>query len=68
MTVKDTKTAELCKLLDNAYRMTRFGFAADVATIAVENGIDAYEAINAAIMSMKEMIFRYRVLEYRGIA
>tara|TARA_X000001036_G_scaffold402800_1_gene408880 strand:- start:6246 stop:7514 length:1269 start_codon:yes stop_codon:yes gene_type:complete len=46
--VSDTKTAELCKLLDNAYRMTRFGFAADVAAIATNNGIDAYEAINAA--------------------
>jgi nucleotide sugar dehydrogenase len=46
--VKDTKTAELCKLMDNAYRMTRFGFAADVAAIATINGIDAYEAINAA--------------------
>jgi len=46
--VKNTKTAEMCKLLDNSYRMTRFGFAADVASIAVINGIDAYEAINAA--------------------
>lgn len=46
--VSNTKTAELCKLLDNAYRMTRFGFAADVAAIATNNGINAYEAINAA--------------------
>jgi len=46
--VSSTKTAELCKLLDNAYRMTRFGFAADVAAVASSNGIDAYEAINAA--------------------
>jgi UDP-N-acetyl-D-mannosaminuronic acid dehydrogenase len=46
--VSDSETAEMCKLLDNSYRMTRFGFAADVAAVAVENGIDAYEAIKAA--------------------
>ncbi len=46
--VKDSRTAEMCKLLDNAYRMTRFGFSADVASVAWRNGIDAYEAINAA--------------------
>lgn len=46
--VSNAKTAEMCKLLDNSYRMTRFGFSADVAAVAVENGIDAYEAINAA--------------------
>ena len=46
--VSDSRTAEMCKLLDNAYRMTRFGFAADVASVAWRNGIDAYEAINAA--------------------
>ena len=46
--VSDSKTAEMCKLLDNAYRMTRFGFSADIASVAWRNGIDAYEAINAA--------------------
>ena len=46
--VSDSRTAEMCKLLDNAYRMTRFGFSADVASVAWRNGIDAYEAINAA--------------------
>jgi len=46
--VSNAKTAEMCKLLDNAYRMTRFGFSADVATVALRNGIDAYEAISAA--------------------
>ena len=46
--VSDARTAELCKLLDNAYRMTRFGFASDVATVARAHGIDAYEAITAA--------------------
>ncbi len=46
--VADTRTAELCKLLDNSYRMTRFGFASDVAALARANGIDAYEAIRAA--------------------
>jgi len=48
ITVKDSKTAELCKLLDNSYRMTRFGFSADVALVASENGINAYDAIDAA--------------------
>ena len=46
--VENTRTAEMCKLLDNSYRMTRFGFAADVAAVAIENGINAYAAINAA--------------------
>lgn len=46
--VSGARTAELCKLLDNAYRMTRFGFASDVATVARAHGIDAYEAITAA--------------------
>ena len=34
--VTDSRTAEMCKLLDNAYRITRFGFAADVAAVAQE--------------------------------
>lgn len=46
--VSDPETAELCKLLDNSYRMTRFGFSSDVAAVAWRNGVDAYEAINAA--------------------
>jgi len=46
--VSNARTAEMCKLLDNSYRMTRFGFAADVAAVAVENEINAYEAIKAA--------------------
>ena len=46
--VSDSSTAELCKLIDNSYRMTRFGFSADVAAVSWRNGIDAYEAINAA--------------------
>jgi nucleotide sugar dehydrogenase len=46
--VSDSQTAELCKLMDNSWRMTRFGFASDVATLARWNGIDAYEAIQAA--------------------
>ena len=36
------------KLIDNAYRMTRFGFSSDVALVASQNGINAYEAINAS--------------------
>lgn len=46
--VSNSRTAEMCKLLDNAYRMTRFGFSADVASVAWRNGIDAFEAIEAA--------------------
>jgi UDP-N-acetyl-D-mannosaminuronic acid dehydrogenase len=46
--VSDSETAELCKLLDNSYRMTRFGFSSDVAAVAWRNGVDAYEAIKAA--------------------
>ncbi len=46
--VSNSRTAEMCKLLDNAYRMTRFGFSADVASVAWRNGIDAFEAIEAS--------------------
>jgi len=46
--VSNPKTAEMCKLLDNSYRMTRFGFAADIAAVASFNGINAYEAIKAS--------------------
>ena len=46
--VSNSRTAEMCKLLDNAYRMTRFGFSADVASVAWRNNIDAFEAIEAA--------------------
>jgi UDP-N-acetyl-D-mannosaminuronic acid dehydrogenase len=46
--VSNSKTAELCKLLDNAYRMTRFGFSSDVAAVSWRNGINAIEAIKAA--------------------
>jgi nucleotide sugar dehydrogenase len=48
ITVSNTRTAELCKLLDNSYRMTRFGFSSDIAALARANEIDAYEAISAA--------------------
>ena len=46
--VANPETAELCKLIDNAYRMTRFGFSSDVALVASQYGIDAYEAIRAS--------------------
>ena len=46
--VSSSETAEMCKLIDNAYRMTRFGFSSDVALVASQNGINAYEAINAS--------------------
>ena len=46
--VSNSRTSEMCKLLDNAYRMTRFGFSADVAAVAHRTGINAFEAIKAA--------------------
>jgi len=46
--VSNSRTSEMCKLLDNAYRMTRFGFSADVAAVAQRTGINAFEAIKAA--------------------
>ena len=54
--VSDSRTAEMCKLMDNAYRMTRFGFSSDIALVSSINGIDAFEAIEAAN------------LDYHGIA
>ena len=46
--VSNSRTAEMCKLIDNSYRMTRFGFSADVAAVSWRNDVDAYEAIRAA--------------------
>ena len=46
--VRDSRYAEMCKLLDNSYRMTRFGFSADVAAVCSRNGINAFEVIEAA--------------------
>ena len=46
--VSNSRTAEMCKLLDNAYRITRFGFSADVAAVGQRTGIDAFEAIKAS--------------------
>jgi len=51
--VANSETAEMCKLIDNAYRMTRFGFSSDVALVASQHGIDAYEAIRASNLDYK---------------
>lgn len=46
--VSNPKMAELIKLLDNAWRDTRFAFANELAFLASSTGIDIHEAINAA--------------------
>ena len=46
--VSNSRTAEMCKLIDNSYRMTRFGFSADIAAVSWRNGINAFEAIRAS--------------------
>lgn len=46
--VDNPETAELIKLIDNAYRQTMFAFANDIALIAERYGLDAYEVIRAA--------------------
>jgi len=46
--VKDPKTAEFIKLIDNAWRNTRFAFANELAFLAEENDIDVWEAIKSA--------------------
>lgn len=42
------ETAELIKLTDNAYRQTLFAFANDLALLAENCGINAYDVIEAA--------------------
>ena len=51
--VANSETAEMCKLIDNAYRMTRFGFSSDVALVASQYEIDAYQAIRASNLDYK---------------
>ncbi|MFP4642039.1 MAG: nucleotide sugar dehydrogenase [Chloroflexota bacterium] len=46
--VKNSTAAEFVKLMDNAYRVTRFGFANDIAHIAELYQLDAFEIIDAA--------------------
>lgn len=45
--VHDPKTAEFCKLTDNAFRSTLFAYANELAMHASGLGIDAKEVINA---------------------
>ena len=46
--VERPETAELIKLMDNAYRQTLFAFANDFALLAEQIGINAYELIKTA--------------------
>lgn len=46
--VKNTKTAEFLKLMENAWRATRFAYANEVALLAEHWGVDAFEVIKAA--------------------
>lgn len=46
--VSTPESAELIKLMDNAYRQTLFAFANDFALLAERFGVNAYEIIQAA--------------------
>jgi len=46
--VSNPRTAEFIKLIDNAWRNTRFAFANELAFLAEENEIDVLEAIGCA--------------------
>ncbi|MEV8475398.1 nucleotide sugar dehydrogenase [Streptomyces sp. NPDC051173] len=46
--VRDPKTAELAKLLENTYRHVNIALVNEMAVIARELGVDAWEAIDAA--------------------
>ena len=46
--VKNPKTAEFIKLIDNSWRNTRFAFANELAFLADSKNIDITEAINSA--------------------
>ena len=46
--VKNPRTAEFVKLIDNSWRNTRFAFANELDFLAKENEIDTIEAISAA--------------------
>jgi len=46
--VSNPRTAEFIKLIDNAWRNTRFAFANELALLAEKHDIDVMEAINKA--------------------
>jgi UDP-N-acetyl-D-mannosaminuronic acid dehydrogenase len=46
--MSDSDSAEFVKLIDNAWRHTRFAFANDAAVAASASGVDIIEVINAA--------------------
>lgn len=51
--VKNSKAAEFIKLIDNSFRVTKFGYANDLALISEEIGLDIYEIIDAANQGYK---------------
>jgi UDP-N-acetyl-D-mannosaminuronic acid dehydrogenase len=46
--VVNPEAAELVKLIDNTFRITRFAFANDIASISERIGVNAYDVIDAA--------------------
>jgi UDP-N-acetyl-D-mannosaminuronic acid dehydrogenase len=46
--VGSAQAAELIKLVDNAYRITKFAFSNDIALIAERMGVNAFDVIEAA--------------------
>ena len=46
--VKDPRTAEFIKLIDNSWRNTRFAYANELAYLAEDIGVDVTEAIRCA--------------------
>ena len=44
----DSRTAEMCKLVENSYRDVNIAFANELSIICDKAGIDAYELINLA--------------------
>lgn len=46
--VTDARTAEMCKLVENAYRDVNIAFANELSMISAEAGIDVYELIRLA--------------------
>jgi nucleotide sugar dehydrogenase len=46
--VRDPSTAELVKLVDNAWRQLRFGFSNDLALLCEQQGLDVLEVVRSA--------------------
>lgn len=48
VTVSDTRTAEMAKLLENTFRMVNIALVNELATLCAEQDIDVWEVIRAA--------------------